>query len=118
ELPRRVEFEELGRHLPDGRLRLAAQGLPCLATDLVEARRGRLIGVADPTLDQVEAVHGHAQRLAAGVLDGEDLDFLEAADPDSLEPFEAADPVIEVDHVVAGLELCQTLEGDGAAEAP
>ena len=72
ELPRRVELEELGRHLPDCRLGLAAQGLPRLATDLVEARRGRLIGVADPTLDQVEAVHGHAQRLAAGVLDGED----------------------------------------------
>src|SRR5690606_11831171 len=72
----------------------------------------------DPALDQVEAVDGHAQRLASGVFDGQDFDLFEAADLDPLEPLEAADPVVEVDHEVAGPELGQAFERDGAAEAP
>src|SRR5690606_37407070 len=99
-LPGGVELEELGRHLPDRRLGLAAEVLPRLAADLVELGCRRLVGVADPALDQVEAVYGHAQRFAARILDGEDLDLLESADLDPLETLESSDPVVEVDDVV------------------
>jgi hypothetical protein len=69
----------------------SAQVLPGAAADAVQLRRGRLIRAGDPALDQVEAVDGHAQHLAVGVLDGQRLDLL-AADPHVLQAAERPMP--------------------------
>src|SRR5690606_21549134 len=95
----------------------AAQGTPGLAADLVELRRGDVIGIRDPALDQIQAVDRDAEDLAAGVLDGEGFE-LGVGHAYALEPQEPADSVVQVDHVVAGAELGETLQGDGAAEPP
>src|SRR5690606_28815325 len=50
------------------------------------------------------------------VFDGERLDLL-VEDPHPLEATELADPVVEVNDVVARLELREALERDGATEA-
>ena len=115
--PGRVEFQQLGGHLPDRGLGPALQPLPAPAAYAVQARGPIARMGSDPALDLVEPVDRHAQDLAAGVADDQRLDRL-AADLHPLQAPEPTDAVIHVDDVVTGRELGKTLQRRGAAVAP
>jgi hypothetical protein len=90
--------------------------LPALAADPVDRGRGAVLPVGDPALDQVHPVHGHAEQLAARVLDGHRLEGL-VADPHLLHPPELAYAVVHVDHVVARLQRGEALQRRATPEA-
>ena len=111
-----VELEEFGGDLADGLLGAGTQILPALPADAVHRRRLCPLRAADPPLQQIEPVHGHAQELRARVFDQNRLDLL-ATDGDMLEPAKAADAVVHVHDRVPRGELRDALERSGAAKA-
>ncbi len=86
---------------------------PLAAPQLVQA--GRLPLHADVPLQQVHLVGGHVQLVVARVLHHQVV-LVHAADLQRLDAQVAADAVVDVDHVVAGLEVGKVADA-GAAEA-
>ena len=110
-----VEAQELVGHLADlardARLGAREGG----AAEAVELRRCVL--AADVLLELVEPPDGQVQLVAAGVLDGDEVDR-EAADRLVHEPLVAPDAVLDVHDEVARREAAQVLEERARRVAP
>ena len=113
-LARGVNLDQLLRHGEEGLARLRLDALPRGAAQLVE-RRGGTVG-AHVALHQVDAVDGQVEAVAAGVLEVEVV-ALRVRHLHVAEPAVDADAVVDVDHVVVGLELGQGGEEVGRARA-
>ena len=103
-LPRGVELEQLVRHVAHRLLDRGLRARPGRAAELVELRlRVRAAGVL---LDEIEVLHRHQQLAAAGVLDLHHF-ALGRPERNALQPVKAPDAVIDVDDVVAHLQIAQ-----------
>jgi len=117
QLARRVQVQQLARHVAQGPLHLLTRLLPALPAELVEPRRVTL--GTDVALHQVQAIHRHEETVAAFVFETQEL-ALElragAAQIERDEPAVDADPVFGVHERVAGLQLREPLDRRGFAD--
>src|SRR5690606_10526413 len=80
---------------------------PLRAAQTVQARRRVL--AADILLQQIDLVGGYVQLVVARVLHDEVV-FVHPADVQSLDTFVKTDAVVDVDYVVAGLQVGEGIE--------
>ncbi len=102
----RVEVEQFGGHLLDRLPGLVPDPLPRIAAELVQARRRLIAVVARGTvaLELIQPVQRHVEAIPALVFHDRDLEG-RLPDGDRLDAAVDPDAMLEVDHVVAGLEL-------------
>ncbi len=75
-----------------------------------------VVGLSYPPLDQVQSIHRDTQDLLPRVFDRERLDLL-TSHYDALQAHEAADPMVQVNHVVSRSQLSQAFQRDSSAES-
>jgi len=107
-----VELQQLVGELGDRLPRLLLLSLPSAAAQPME--RGRRPVVAGEPLHPAELLDREVQRLVVRVGDPEHLDLPLAREGQTLEAFVPTDPVVEMDQVVARLDLGQVHRDAGA----
>ena len=100
-LPERVVPEQLLGHLLDGLARFRLRLLPRGAAEPRDERGATLFGRV--ALDHAELVDWNEEAIALRVVDLDALGVL-PVERDPLQPPVDADPVVQVDHVLSGLE--------------
>ena len=120
DLPTSVQIEELDCHLLNCRACLVALRRPPFSTECVQSwwrRLGRYIGRGSISLDLIDAIEGHVESITPLVLDHRDFDRA-LAHVNLLDAPVDAHAVLEVHHVVAGLERGKTLQSAARRVAP
>ncbi len=113
--PLGVEVDQLARHLVRGLARAGLDRLPALAAELRQRRMPRSAGHVAGDLGQL--VDGDEDLVVAVVLELEVV-ARDAADGLGVEAVEARDPVVLVDHVVAGPQVGEAAQRVPAPAAP